>query len=412
LATSAGSARAEAADFAIVAPATSAALETAARDLDIVVEGDAHELAIHLHRLLGGRLTLHSSFGTASVRLKSGRLDFTSARGETYPQPAALPRVFFSTLKDDLFRRDFTINAMAVQLNPSRFGRLVDFFGGKEDLDSGRVRVLHEASFLDDPTRIYRAVRFEQRLGFRLDEETERLLRGAVAGGLISRLSPARARDQLRLLFSEEDPVAPALRADELGLFASLNPRLGLAPQAEAVLRATSSAISVAAQAQATVPSSLRWLLFLLPLTLEMRLEEAEELAAGLRLSRAESEALVETIVAAKPTLDVLSALRNPSASEVWALLQPLHEIILVHLLARCHQRSAVRSLLLAHLTQYRHIALEINGDDLQKAGFPAGPALGKALRQTLKSKVDGHVSTKSEELSFAISRLESSADF
>lgn len=371
-------------------------------DLDIVVEGDAHQLALHLHPVLGGRLTLHRSFGTASLKLEQGRIDFTSARGETYPHPAALPNVFFSSLEDDLFRRDFTINALAVQLNPSSFGQLVDFFGGKADLDRRLIRILHDKSFLDDPTRIFRAIRFEQRLGFHLEANTERLLKEAVRSGLISRLSPARIREQLRLLFSEPDPIPPALRAHQFGVFSSLHPRLALSPQAEAILRRTPSALNFPDSRLKTQDSRLSWLLFLLPFTLEMSPKEAQEFANSLRFRRSEAEVLLEVAEKAQPTLASLTP------SQIWEILHPLNYITLVHLLARYVPDDSQHSLLLAYLTQYRHTRLQINGNDLQKAGFPPGPALGQALNQTLKAKLDGKVSGKNDELSFALRLLRS----
>jgi tRNA nucleotidyltransferase (CCA-adding enzyme) len=380
-------------------------------DFDIVVEGDAHQLAQHIHPLLGGRLTLHRSFGTASLRLKTTRIDFTSARGETYPHPAALPRVFFSTLKDDLFRRDFTINAMAVRINPTFFGSLIDFFDGKPDLEHGLIRILHENSFIDDPTRVFRAIRFEQRLGFRLEPQTERLLKQAVGERLILRLSPARIREQLRLLFSEADPVSPALRANELGIFTCLHHQLNLTEEGKAVLRRTPSVLSMPKVTLSLQHLSLRWLLFFLPFALAMAPEQAQEPADLLRLRRAEAELLLEVVQKAKPTLDTLAALTDPTPSQVWEIVSPLHPLTLIHLLARCQPGRPEHALLSAYLTIYRYVPLEIDGNDLQEAGFAPGPALGETLRQTLKAKLDGLVSGKSQELSFAKRYLHSLND-
>jgi len=382
------------------------AFEPYGADLDIVVEGDAQQFARRVHRLLRGRLVLHGEFGTATVTLKKMRIDFASARGETYARPAALPKVFLSSLRDDLFRRDFTINALAVRLNPDSFGALMDFFGGLADLRKRLIRILREGSFIDDPTRIFRAVRFEQRLHFHLEPETERLLRQAVSEGLISCLSPARITEQLRLLFSEADPVSAALRAQKLGVFTALHRKLSLSDYAEGVLQRTPSALLRPRLAHRVLHPTLRWLLFFLPFTIEMSPAQVRKLTQSLTMRREEAEALQEVAKEAGPALDALAALSSPLPSRVWKILHPLSETTVRHLLARCRPEDPQRRLLLDYLTRYRRVALEINGEDLKGAGFAPGPAFGKALERTLKAKLDGLVSGKAEELAFAVRHL------
>ena len=187
-------------------------------DLDIAVEGDGIAFGRALARALGGRMTPHEKFGTAIVRWAGGRVDVATARTEFYDEPAALPTVEHATIRQDLFRRDFTVNAMAVSLKGGDFGRLVDFFGGLADLEQGVLRVLHNLSFIDDPTRIFRAIRYENRYGFRMDGHTVALARACVEMGLVGELSSARLRDELVALLSEQSVADSVRRLGELGL--------------------------------------------------------------------------------------------------------------------------------------------------------------------------------------------------
>src|SRR5438874_1204480 len=194
-------------------------------DVDIAVEGDAIALAQALADALGGRVRAHEKFGTAVVVYGDGeRVDVVTARTEFYDAPAALPAVEHASIREDLFRRDFTINAMAVSLKGDDYGRLVDPFGGRADLDGKRIRVLHNLSFIDDPTRIFRAIRYENRYGFRMDEHTVRLARGTIEIGLVGDLSSARLRDELVALLEEGEVEHSILRLAELGADKAIHP--------------------------------------------------------------------------------------------------------------------------------------------------------------------------------------------
>ena len=175
-------------------------------DIDIAVEGDAIGSAEELARLLHGRIRAHEKFGTAVVLYgEEARVDVVTTRTEFYDAPAALPSVEHANIREDLFRRDFTVNAMAVSLKAEDYGRLVDPFGGRGDVSERRLRVLHNLSFVDDPTRIFRAVRYESRLGFRMDEHAAQLARSCVEMGLFDDLSSARLRDELIDILDEPD---------------------------------------------------------------------------------------------------------------------------------------------------------------------------------------------------------------
>lgn len=175
-------------------------------DLDFVVEGDGIKFAETLNKKLKGKLTVYRAFGTASIELKGKRIDVVTSRKETYKHSAAYPTVKPGSIKDDLFRRDFTINAMAIAINKKNFGRLVDFYGGRKDLKKGVIRIMHDKSFMDDPTRIFRAVRFSVRFGFKIEPHTKRLIKKAVLDGLLGEVNAGRIRKEIELFLKEKNP--------------------------------------------------------------------------------------------------------------------------------------------------------------------------------------------------------------
>ncbi len=193
-------------------------------DLDLVVEGDAVRLAGEFAEKVGGRLMAHLIFNTAKIELGKWTIDIAMARTETYAKPGALPVVTAGTLKTDLFRRDFTINAMAISLNPDNYGELVDLYGGLKDLNNQSIRILHDKSFTDDATRIWRAIRYEQRLGFEIEPETLSLLKKNVP--LMKTVGGYRLRHELELVLKEKEPEKALRRAAELGVLTVLHPSL------------------------------------------------------------------------------------------------------------------------------------------------------------------------------------------
>lgn len=177
-------------------------------DVDVTVEGSGIEAAQALARAFGGTVTAHRQFGTATVMLSTRRVDVATCRRESYARPGAYPAVAPGTLEEDLLRRDFTINAMAAALSLSRFGLLVDPFGGAEDLRRRRLRILHARSFLDDPSRILRGIRFLERFRLQWDPDTERLMREALSGGALGGLNAGRLQKELSRMLEEPDPPA------------------------------------------------------------------------------------------------------------------------------------------------------------------------------------------------------------
>ncbi|MCK4605623.1 MAG: CBS domain-containing protein, partial [Deltaproteobacteria bacterium] len=206
-------------------------------DVDLVVEGDGIAFARAFANRFGARVRAHQKFGTAVVIFPDGfKVDVATARWEYYKYPAAMPTVALSSTKLDLFRRDFTINTLAIKLNPKEFGLLIDFFGGQRDLKDRIIQVLHSLSFVEDPTRVFRAVRFEQRYGFRIGKQTLRLIRNAVRLDIFSRLSGKRLLTELILILKEPDPRSAIRRLAGLGLLKVIHQSIRLGPTEEGVL--------------------------------------------------------------------------------------------------------------------------------------------------------------------------------
>ena len=195
-------------------------------DVDLVIEGDGIEFARIFARRYRAKLRLYERFGTATLAFPAGfKIDVATARVESYDRPAALPTVRPGRIEDDLYRRDFTINAMAIALSPLTFGEVMDPFGGRVDIEEKKIRVLHDRSFIDDPTRIFRALRFEGRLGFRIDESAQRLVQDALASGMLERLEDYRIATELSLILQEKDPRPVIQRLESLGVLEVIRTR-------------------------------------------------------------------------------------------------------------------------------------------------------------------------------------------
>jgi tRNA nucleotidyltransferase (CCA-adding enzyme) len=357
-------------------------------DIDVVAEGDGLLLAARLAERLGGRASLHEKFGTAVVTGPEGlKLDVASARLEFYTRPAALPEVTGSTLKQDLFRRDFTINAMAIQLNRSRWGRLVDFFGARRDLRDGVVRVLHNLSFVDDPTRIFRAIKFEQRYHFRMEPHTERLLRQAVGSKWLEALSPARVRDEFVQILSEARPLPAIVRMAELRVLRLIHPRLQLAPRVRELL---DSITRVLARYAALAPLIQRWLVYFRGLVSGLSEEDLREVAERYRVPTDTRRRLFLDREAVRHLLRRLYR-RRLLPSEIYRLLAPISLEMVLYLLARAKARS-VKEKLVLYLDRLREMAPLVRGRDLRAWGYPPGPTFGPVLERLRDAWLDGKI--------------------
>jgi tRNA nucleotidyltransferase (CCA-adding enzyme) len=370
-------------------------------DVDILAEPDGIDLAEALAAESDGTLKTEPRFGTAKVTLPDGfDIDFASARTESYAHPGALPEVETSSISDDLRRRDFTINAMAIALRPEHFGALLDPFGGERDLERRRIRVLHNLSFVDDPTRLFRAVRFEERYQFRMEPHTEVLARAGVESGILGTITPERIRAEIRRILKDRKPLGGLLRLEELGVIAWLAPE---AVPEQALLQRIPGALDWWHRHGQDVVDPL--IVYLAALLMSLGPAGAARIAeVRLRMPPPDVRRLAQAIEAAGTVEELLPLDGLPA--DLTRTLRPLAPEALVLLRARAastgEDREARGTLLERFITEWRHIKLEITGDLLISEGWKPGRALGEALARTLDARLDGTVKERDAELAYA----------
>jgi tRNA nucleotidyltransferase (CCA-adding enzyme) len=372
-------------------------------DVDIAVEGDGIAFARALARVLAGRATPHEKFGTAVVRYGGdARIDVVSTRTELYGEPAALPTVEHAAIHHDLFRRDFTINAMAVSLRGEDFGRLVDPYGGLHDLRAGTLRVLHNLSFIDDPTRIFRGVRYEGRYRFWMDAHTVSLARACIEMGLVGELSSARLRDEILLLLEEHSVHASVVRLGELGLAAAIHPHLS-ADEATAELLEQADALR-----DRLVPTEPRWRIRLAILARRLPPHELYDWFRRLRLRRRDAEHLAEAVTVAPKLAGVLSGVIEPAeARRRIAPHDPLGALLALVL----DPESPGSRWIERYFAELRDVTLEIDGGDLAGIGLRESPRVGEVLEELRRRKLNGELGRgRAAELDAARALLASGA--
>ena len=335
------------------------ALGRESHDLDVAVEGDVAALA----RGLGGELRIHPAFATATIEFESGvRLDLAATRIESYAAPAALPRIRPASIEQDLWRRDFTINAMAVRLTRTGLGALLDPCGGLHDLRKRRLRVMHGLSFIDDPTRAFRAVRFAAELGFKIAPRTEASLRLAARVDLFSRLSSARLRRELRLIFEGLRPGDALRLMRRLGIWRTGLPPINLPDAIHAQLNRVSSVVQRFANG-GTGESVSRWIVSLGLLLRETSAARVDRFLDRLQPSRRERSLLRKAPADLRRIESRLAVSRRLKASEIFGACRelPTETLLMVAMAApSLPARRRVRS----YLERLRGISTAIDGTD------------------------------------------------
>lgn len=375
-------------------------------DVDMVIEGDAIALANRLASTLGGRVIAHKRFGTAKWLLSRRvwskvadtispgdelppSVDFVTARTEFYTHPTALPQVEQSSIKQDLHRRDFTINTLAIRLDPDHWGELLDFYGGEEDLEAGVIRVLHSLSFVDDPTRILRAARLESRLDFHLDPRSEKLIEDALP--LLKRISGDRIRHELELIFREDKPERALCRLDELEALSYVHPDLCC----DDWLKARCQRLREQLDPQAWGMDSEDMLFAHLAL-LAYRLDEeaVRALSKRLKVRREDAEDLL-LVLDLQQKLPELQ--KTQQTSRIYHLLQPyparVRAVVWI-----ASDDDGLRDHLFRHQTEWRLVEPNLTGDDLKSMGLRPGPLFGDILDILRDAHLDGKVHTREEE--------------
>jgi tRNA nucleotidyltransferase (CCA-adding enzyme) len=372
-------------------------------DLDLVVEGSGIVFAHGFAERVGGRVRAHDKFQTAVIILPDNqRIDVATARLEYYEHPAALPTVELSSIKMDLYRRDFTINALAVQLNRPRFGRLVDFFGGQRDIKEGIIRILHSLSFVEDPTRILRAIRFEKRFNFQIGPHTERLIKNAVTLNMFNRLSGSRIFAELRLIMEEKDPVSCFKRMEKFNVLQAIHPLLKLDPTRISILEEVEKVINWY-RLLYLEPEAQRWTLYLLGLCAGYNTAQTRIVCRRLQLSKKVERLFIDLRATIQDAVGRLFEWSKKEAvlSEIFFILNPLPLEGVLFLMARS-QREEMRRAISLYLTQLRTQRIDISGKDLQKLGLISGPVYSKVLRRVMAAKIDGSACDRTAQLELA----------
>lgn len=376
-------------------------------DLDLVVEGDGISFAKQLVARLGGRVQAHTKFKTAVAILEDGqRVDVATARLEYYEYPAALPTVELSSIKMDLYRRDFTVNALALRLNPGRFGQLVDFFGAERDIRNKTIRVLHSLSFVEDPTRILRAIRFERRFDFHIGGQTMRLIKNALNLELFSKLSGTRVMHELQWIVAEEDPISCFNRMQELGILEAIHPLLQLKNDRIQILTELGK-VHNWYNLLYLEPEIEPWKLYFLGLTMGIKRDVITEVTERLHFTKREERELLQLRDMIGDALMKLMGWKEGKSklSKLYSILHPIPVEGVLFLMARS-RKEHIRRNISQYLTRLRYIEIDVTGNDLQELGMEPGPIYSMILDKLMESKIDGVAETRDVQLKLA-KRLE-----
>lgn len=366
-------------------------------DLDLVVEGDGIAFARKLSDVLHARVKVHERFGTAIILLPDGfKLDVATARTEYYEYPTALPTVEQSSIKKDLYRRDFTINALAVRLNEKGFGDILDFYGGQRDLNEKVIRVLHGLSLVEDPTRVFRAIRFETRFGFHLGKDTAALISGAVKMNLFHRLSGHRLLEELKLLLGERECKQAVKRLAEFNLLQFIHPKLKWSTRLEALLDAADESIDWYRLLYLDRRMDA-WLVYVAAFLEVLSGRAVVEVLKRFPFSELEANRLRASRIGGKAVMRRLGRKPELKASEVYRLLSGLSDETLLSLMAMSKGETVKRQISV-FLTTYQHVKPTLTGTDLKAMGLKPGPQFKKLLDRLLAARLNNEVKTDAEE--------------
>ncbi len=353
-------------------------------DLDLVLEGNAIRLARRLKEMKRGKLKTHPHFGTAKLEWNGFSIDLTTARSETYSKPGALPKTRPGKLADDLARRDFSVNAMAASLSPSRFGELVDLHKGRNDLENRLIRVLHEKSFIDDATRIWRGIRYEQRLNFKLGKKTLKLLKRDVP--MLDTISGDRIRYELECVFKEGSPEKVLHRAEELGVLTKLHPSLRAGGRL---------AEQFASARKSSYPDLPSFELYLAIFAYILDNTENEGFISYLNLPRKAAKTLRDSDALKSKLTSLAQAEVKPS--QIYQILHGYTQTSVIANLITTKSPLVYQNIQL-FLDKLCNVRTALGGEDLMASGISGGPNIKEVLELLLKARLDGKVKTKGGE--------------
>jgi tRNA nucleotidyltransferase (CCA-adding enzyme) len=369
-------------------------------DVDMAVESDGIRFAHNLGSKLGAKVIAHRRFGTATLLMKPhGKVDIATTRKEDYPHPASLPEVRQGRLEDDLLRRDFTINSLAINISACGFGTLIDVCGGKGDLAAGKVRVLHERSFIDDPTRILRAVRFEQRYDFRIEAKTLSLLKAAAQERILQRVQPQRLRDELALILKEPRPLRPLARLRDLRCLGFISPRFSLPPATCRLFRAIDKEVAWFAENHHHRRHLDAWVIYLIALLEHLGGKQVKLICDRFVFRKSEAQKALN-FKRFRPAHVALLSKGALKPSLIYRALEPLSYEEIVLLRAK-YRNKIFRRHLEEFISIHNEIRLAVSGHDLHGLGVLPGPAYQVIFKKVLDARLDGKLNGRHEELEF-----------
>ncbi len=372
-------------------------------DFDLVVEGDGVHFAKKMAMQYKAKVKIHQKFRTALILFPDGtRVDVATARLEYYKHPAAIPIVELSSIKMDLYRRDFTINALAICLAPQKFGELVDFFNAQNDIKDKALRVLHSLSFVEDPTRILRAVRFEQRFGFAIGAQTQRLIKNALQLELFARISGSRLFHEMQAIFTEEHPFACLERLQELGILYAIHPLLEITEKRRVLLEEIEK-VHVWYTLLYLESDISQWQLYFLGLTLKLTKNECQEILKKFGIINKEAHSFLTLRETVGKNLARLIQLvsQDFKLSELCLLIEKIPVEGILFLMAQS-RKDTMRKNISQYLSRLRYLKAEIDGNDLQRIGIPTGPKVGEILHRVRAAVLDGEVESREQQLELA----------
>jgi len=370
-------------------------------DIDIVIEGDGIEFAKKYASMVGARIHSYKKFGTAVITFSDGfKIDVASARMEYYKFPAALPTVEMSSIKLDLFRRDFTVNTLAIQLSPNRFGILIDFFTAQKDIKEKTIRILHNLSFVEDPTRVFRAIRFEQRFGFSIGKLTSGLIENAVKMNFFKRLSGRRVFSELRQILEEENPTPAIIRLNVYNLLSVLHPSITMDNDLISLFNSVKKVLSWH-DLLFLEESYMKWAVYFLALIRSCNKKMTNEICMHFELAPGYRRIFCNKRFEADRCLFWLERHLPVKNSVLYNKLSGFKTELLLYMMAATKKKTAKRSLS-NYFTRLRYVHTLISGKDLKNMKIEPGPVFREILQTILEAKLNGKLKTKSDELTFA----------
>ncbi len=374
-------------------------------DIDIVVEGDGIAFARKFAAMKNGRCSAHRKFGTAVIILDNNiKIDVASARLEYYKFPAALPTVEMSSIKLDLFRRDFTINTLAVSLNTANFGILIDFFGAQRDLKDKVIRIIHNLSFVEDPTRVFRAIRFANRYDFTIGKLSSSLIKNAIKLDFFKNLSGLRVFSELKQILEEDNPIPAVETLKQYNLEKIIHPELVIN---EEIINTMESARKAMAWYDLLYfdENYLKWSIYFMIIIKKCTVNIIEKICHKLRISPKHKKLILKDRIRADKRLCILSKKNSISNSSLYSLLSVFKTEIILYMMASAKDEETKKAISYFY-TQLKDTKIHLKGQDIIGLGLKPGPMFRKIMQIVLNARLDGLVETKEDEIKFAIEYL------